>query len=105
AGAGQRTLAANPEFRQLRASYPLSRGDSVFLFASTAFLDQLVSPQYRIEMDRRLAASVDLELVQLAHLAAKGEGRPCGTVEELVAGGFLPAGFGKTCGGSRRPGG
>ncbi len=99
-GAGERSLAVNRQFRHARADYPLSRGDSVFAFLSTAFMEQLIGPRYRIEMDRRLAASVDLELMQLARLAAKAEGRPHASTEELIGGGFLPAGFGQRCDGS-----
>lgn len=101
AGAGQRAMAQSKEFRQARADYPLSRNDSVFMFLSTAFMEQLVSPQYRLEFGRRLAGSVELEMLQLARLAAKAEGRPEATIDDLVIGGYLPANFGLRSDGSR----
>lgn len=101
AGAGQRSLAASDEFRQARADYPLARGDSVFMFLSTAFMERLVSPQYRLESTRRLVAAVDLEMLALAQLAAKAEGRPEATIGDLVIGGYLPANFGLRSDGSR----
>ena len=95
------SLAAGREFRHARAGYPLSRGDSVFLFLSTAFMEHLVSPQYQIEIGRRLAGSVDLEMLQLARLAAKAEGRSEASIDEFVVGGYLPANFGLRCDSSR----
>jgi hypothetical protein len=52
-------------------------------------------------MNRRLQAAGDIELVHLAALAARGEGKPAGTIEELTAGGFLPVSFGRRPDGSR----
>jgi hypothetical protein len=101
AGAGTRALAASREFRHARAGYPLARTDSVFLFLSTAFMEHLVGPQYQMEIGRRLAASVELEMLELARLAAKAEGRPESTIDDLVVGGYLPANFSLRCDGSR----
>lgn len=100
AGAGQRSLASSAEFRQARAEYPLTRNDSVFMFLSTPFMERLVSPRYRLESTRRLAASVDLEMLALARLAAKAEGRGDATIDDLVIGGYLPANFGLRSDGS-----
>ena len=101
AGAGQRPLAQSSEFLLARSRMPLERDDTVFVFLSTAFMQNLVSPQYRIEMMRRLQASGDIELVQLAQLAAKCEGRPHETIEQLVEGRFLPRQFNRRPDGSR----
>jgi hypothetical protein len=47
-----------------------------------------------------MQAVTDLELVQLARLAAASEGVAGDSIESLVAGGFLPAGFGRGVDGS-----
>src|SRR4029079_11741259 len=52
------------------------------------------SPRYQIELDRRLRSAVEIELVQIAQLAARSEHRPGGTIAELIASDLLPAGFG-----------
>ena len=80
---------------------PLDRGDSVFVYLSDAFFRNLTGPAYRIETQRRMQAVADLELVQLAVLDAATEGKPGGSIKALVAGGYLPAGFGKRPDGSR----
>ena len=72
-----------------------------FLFLSTPFLAQLTSPHYRVETNRRLVASGKIELVYLAQLAARGEGKPAEAIEQLIAGGFLPPHFGRGAEGSR----
>lgn len=79
---------------------PLDRGDAVFVYLSDEFFQNLVSPAYRIETQRRMQALADLELVQLAVLDAATEGKRGGSIEALVAGGYLPAGFGKRPDGS-----
>jgi hypothetical protein len=94
-------LGSLPEFRRARAIMPLARGDAVFVYLSDAFFRNLISPAYRIETQRRMQALADLELVQLAVLDAATEGRPGGSIEALVAGGYLPAGFGPRPDGSR----
>ena len=52
-------------------------------------------------MARRLQAAADIELVQLAKLAAAGEGQPGETIEQLKAAGLLPPEFGPLPDGSR----
>jgi hypothetical protein len=73
---------------------PTSREDTVFVFFPSAFFQALISPQYQIELRRRLQAVTDLELVQLAKWAAWAEGKPSATIADLVQGELLPAGFG-----------
>lgn len=97
---GEGSLGASAEFRHARALMPTSRDDTLFVYMSSAFFRGLLSPQYRIELQRRLQSVTDMELVQLARLTAKAEGRPSGTIEELVAAGFLPRGFGRRPDGS-----
>ena len=72
----------------------------MFIYFSDAFFRNFTSPAYRIESLRRLQAATDIEIVQLAKLNAATEGKPGGTIEELIAGGFLPSGFGPRADGS-----
>jgi hypothetical protein len=97
---GDRSLAGSAEFRHARTLFPTSREDTVFVYFSSAFLRGLVSPQYQIETYRRLEALADIDLVELARMAARAEGRPADTLEDLIAGGFLPRGFGRRSDGS-----
>lgn len=99
-GTGSASLGASAEFQHARIMMPLEREDTIFAYFSTAFFRGLVSPQYHIEVPRRLRAATDMQLVLLAQLAARAEGQPDGTLDELVAGGFLPPGFGRDVDGS-----
>ena len=92
--AGTGALGASQEFRYARTLMPLERNDTVFVYLSAAFFRNMVRPQYRIETMRRLQAAADIELVQLARLAAASEGKPGGTFSELIGEGFLAADFG-----------
>jgi len=100
-----RSLAATPAFRLSRTLVPTSREDTIFAYFSPQMLQGLVSPQYLIELRRRLAADSDIALVHLARLAATAEGvrdddgGPLG-VERLIAEGFLPVSFGNRPDGS-----
>ena len=100
AGAGKAALGQSEEFRQARARMPNGREDTIFVYMSPAFFEGLASPQYQIELRRRLQSVTDMELLSLAQLAAKGEGTDSESIEELVAGGFLPRGFGRRPDGS-----
>jgi len=91
-GAG--SLGKTEEFRHARKLMPLTRDDTVFVYLSDACFRNITSPRYRVEMARRLQAVADIELVQLAKLAAASESKPGATVKELIEGNFLPAAFG-----------
>ncbi|NLY00711.1 MAG: hypothetical protein GXY83_31845 [Rhodopirellula sp.] len=97
----RRCLADSADFRHARSLMPLDRKDTVLVYLSDAFFRNLVSPQYRIETLRRVQALADLELVQMAVLAAAAEGKPAESIEQLVAGGLLPPEFGPRPDGSR----
>ena len=101
ASRGERALGASAEFRHARAIMPLKRDDTVWVYLSAAFFHNMTCPQYRIEMARRLQAAADIELVEMARLAAAAEGRPGDTLEQLMAGGLLPSEFGPLPDGSR----
>jgi hypothetical protein len=97
-GAG--SLGASKEFMHARDVMPISRGDTIWLYASDAFFRNITSPRYRIEMARRLQAASDIDLVQLARLAAASEGKPGETIEQLKAASVLPPEFAPLPGGS-----
>ncbi len=87
-------LGALPAFRHVRHLMPVERDDTVFIYMSEPFFDNMVSPHYRVETRRRLQAIADIELVKLARLAARAEGQPDDSVAVLVENGYLPAEFG-----------
>ncbi len=100
-GAGAESLGSLAEFGHARSRWPLERHDTVWIYLSDAFFQNLTGPRYRVEMIRRLQAAVDVEIVQLAILAARAEGKPAETIERLIAGSLLPPDFGPRCDGSR----
>lgn len=95
AGQGKNSLAQQDAFRGARATFPIAREDTIFVYFSPAFFEGLLSPQYQIETQRRMQAVTDLEALKLAQLASLGEGRPATEIADLVRSGFLPAGFGR----------
>ena len=101
-GAGRHeALGATDEFRLARSHMPVTRGDTVFVYLSPQFFQNLLSAGYQIELARRLRSAVEIEIVQMAQLAAVAEHKPAGSVDELIASGMLPAGFGDRPDGSR----
>jgi len=100
-GAGKGALGTSKEFRYARSVMPIDRDDTVFVYLSDAFFRNFTGPRYRTEAVRRMQATADVELVQLALLASAAEGKPGQSIEQLVAGRFLPAGFGTRSDGSR----
>jgi len=97
-GAG--SLGAASEFQHARTIMPVDREDTIFLYFSPSFFQGLFSPQYQIELNRRLRAVTEMEMLQLARWAARAEQRPGDTIDDLVQGGLLPAGFGRRPDGS-----
>ena len=93
-GQSGRSLAETSAFRLSRQLMPLERGDSIFAYFSPQMLQGLVSPEYLIELRRRLFAKSDIALVHLARLAAAAEGSPAVGIDQLTTSGFLPTGFG-----------
>ena len=99
-GAGERPLASNAAFRLARSKRPLEREDTIFCFFSPTFFQELLSPQYQIELKRRLRATAEIQTLELARFAAGAERRDAKTAEQLVASDFLPRGFGERPDGS-----
>ncbi len=100
-GGGDRSLAATPEFRWARTWMPASNDYSVFGYFSNEFFHRLVSPQYQIELRRRLEAIAHLEIAEVASQAALAEGVPADDVEALQVAGLLPPWFDVRPDGSR----
>ena len=98
-----RSLAATPEFMLARKLMPLEREDTIFAYFSPAMLRGLVSPEYLIELRRRMFAKADVSLLQLARMAGSVESqlpRDELGAERLTATGFLPPYFGLRSDGS-----
>ena len=93
-GEGKDSLGKSAEFRHARTVMPLARDDTVFVYLSDAFFRNMAGPHYWVEMRRRLEATADIELVEMASLASATEGKPGESIDELVSGGFLPPWFG-----------
>ena len=96
-GKSKESLAATSAFRLARQLMPLERDDTIFAYFSPQMLRGLVSPQYLIELRRRLHAKSDSAMVHLARLAAaqeSGGNEPITGIDNLTAAGFLPNGFG-----------
>lgn len=92
AGAGQGCLADLDEFKYARSQHNALHPAAAFLHLSDNFFRNLLSPQYRIEMTRRLASDIELETIELAQCAARSEGAKFDTIEDLRNGSYLPPG-------------
>jgi hypothetical protein len=93
AGQGKRALGKSTGFRVARSNFPINDRDTLFAYLSPAFFRELVSPQYQIELRRRMRAVTDLEMLSLAKLAAKNERLPDQRIEDLISAGLLPEQF------------
>ncbi|MCB9891530.1 MAG: hypothetical protein H6833_07775 [Planctomycetes bacterium] len=93
-------LASLDEFRYARTRNPLRDDEALLIYLSDPFFRTLVSPHYRIEMTRRARAVAELELVEMARVAARGEGHPAETITDLIDGEFLPKRFRQRADGS-----
>ena len=92
--AGTGALVDTDEFKFARYNMPIERGDTIFVYASTRFFQNLLTPQYQIELRRRNQVVTDIMMLEMASLAAAAEGRRDATVSQMIADGFLPQGFG-----------
>ena len=91
---GKGSLADTAEFKFARYNLPLDRSDTIFIYASTPFLQNLLTPQYQIELRRRNQIVTDMMMLEMSSLAAAGEGFAQAGVPQLIERGFLPQGFG-----------
>jgi len=92
-GQGKRALVSLPSFQNARAKLPLDREDTLFAFVSEKFFQNLCSPHYRTETERRVRSARQPHLLELARHAATTEGIVATTKEELIDTEVLPTGF------------
>lgn len=99
-GKSGQSLANTAAFRLSRQLMPLERDDTIFAYFSPQMLRGLVSPEYLIELRRRLHAKADSAMFHLANLVAAQEGSQATGIDELMSAGFLPNRFGQHSDGS-----
>ncbi len=90
AASGQGALSTCGSFLLARKRFPARRTDKVFVHASDAFFEHLISPQFRVEFQRRQQAAAAVQMAQLALWAARAEGLPTDSWQELIRQGLLP---------------
>lgn len=83
-GQSQASLASTPMFHWVRSRMPASNDYSVFGYFSPEFFQQLLSPHFQIELQRRQSAIAHLEFAELASLAAKSEAAQFGALQSRV---------------------
>lgn len=106
AAAGQASLGQSLEFRQARTQMPLTRDDTIFAYLSTAFLENMLSPQYQIELRRRHRSITEIQMLQMATWSAAAHQTPVPggftdwelvpldlRIQSLKESGFLPNNF------------
>ncbi|MEQ1826052.1 MAG: hypothetical protein ABL921_08900 [Pirellula sp.] len=93
---GEPSLGDSKAFRFARLMMPAENKYDVFVYLSSEFFRNLVSPQYQIELRRRLKAIAAIEIAEIATLAAIAEKRMKReevTIERLIAERYLPPSF------------
>ncbi len=100
-GTDGNSLATTPEFQWTRNWMSAANDYAIFAYFSPDFFHRLVSPQYQIELNRRLEAIAHLEIAQLASQAALAEGLPADSISQLKQAGLLPAWFDRRADGSQ----
>jgi hypothetical protein len=106
AAAGQASLGQSAEFRQARTQMPLTRDDTIFAYLSTAFLENMLSPSYQIELRRRQRSITEIQMLQMATWSAAAHRTPVPggfanweqvplemRIQALQESGFLPNNF------------
>ena len=89
---GTRSLANLASFRKARQQFPLERKDTMFAFVSERFWQNLSSPHYVIENQRRMRSAREPALLELAGYAAQNEGAAIGE-GNAVGSNILPTNF------------
>lgn len=92
-GGGGPSLADSPSFRWARSWMPDANQYSVFAYLSPEFFHRLVSPQYQIELRRRLSAIAHIEIAEVAARVAVAEGLGEPDLERLKDYGLLTPWF------------
>lgn len=96
-----KSLGKTAEFRYNRTLFPTDRNDTVFVYLSSVFLQNLVSPRYQVELQRRLHSLAEMDVLGVARLEAHAQGVEANSIDELLAVGILPRSFNKRADGSR----
>ncbi len=91
--AGAPSLANSPSFRWARSWMPDANQYAVFAYFSPEFFHRLVSPQYQIELRRRLAAIAHLEIATVASQVAAAEGLGEPDIDQMKSQGLLAPWF------------
>ncbi len=95
-GGEEPSLGDSKAFRFARLMMPVENKYDIFVYLSSEFFRNLVSPQYQIELRRRLKALAAIEIAELASLtsaAETGMRDAVLSIERLGADGYLPPGF------------
>jgi hypothetical protein len=93
---GGQSLGDSRAFRFARLMMPVEHKYDIFVYLSSEFFRNLVSPQYQIELRRRLKAIAAIEIAEMASLtyAAETGIRPkVADIDRLIADGYLPPTF------------
>ncbi len=93
---GQPSLGDSKAFRFARLMMPLENKYDIFIYLSSEFFRNLVSPQYQIELRRRLKAMAAIEIAELASLTSAAESGvhdSVPSIERLIMDGYLPPSF------------
>ena len=93
---GQPSLGDSNAFRFARLMMPVENKYDVFVYLSSEFFRNLVSPKYQIELRRRLKAIAAIEVAELATLtyaAETGIKDTFPSIERLTADGYLSPSF------------
>jgi len=88
------SLANTREFQFARYQMPVERDDTLFIYLPTRFFQQLLTPEYQIELRRRNQVVTDMVLYEMAKLLAAGESYDFKSIDDLINGGYLPIRFG-----------
>ena len=97
-GEGDRPLSSLPSFLQARKQLTATGEDTVSVFVSEKFFQNLCSPHYFVENLRRIKSAREPLLIELASLAAQTENAP---QNDPMLSGILPEGFGTRVDGSQ----
>lgn len=93
---GEPSLGDSRAFRFARLMMPLEHKYDIFVYLSSEFFRNIVSPQYQIELRRRLRAIAAIEIAEMASLTSTAETGVTPSVpdiDRLIADGYLPPSF------------
>jgi hypothetical protein len=96
-----KSLGRTAEYRYTRGVFGVNRHDTVFVYLSAEFLQNLVGPRYQVELQRRLHSLAEIDVLNVARVEAKSQGLEVKSIDELIRVGVLPKRFGVRPDGSR----